>query len=172
MAWMGDAGRRLAAPTAQRFSTQCSDPKEEPTLPKRLLLLGNPATRRWWVGQRDIRHQEERQGPELSVVPNAMLNWKARGLPRALARGGRRADTQLRGSGLVGAVETISPRCRNKTMRRETGAEPEHTAFPGVTQRELEPGVHRLRGQVPSPRGAKSCLVPTGGGSEGEALLD
>lgn len=123
------------------------------------------------MGQRDIRHQEERQGPELSVVPNVMLNWKARGLPRALA-GGRSADTQLRGSGLVGAVETISPRRRNKTKRRETGAEPEHTAFPGVTQRELEPGVHRLRGQVPSPRGAKSWLVPTGGGSEGEALLD
>lgn len=73
---------------------------------------------------------------------------------------------------MVGAMETISPRRRNKIMRRETGAEPEHTAFPGVTQRELEPGVHRLRGQVPSPRGAKSCLVPTGGGSEGEAFLD
>lgn len=91
-------------------------------------------------------HQASRgeAGPELSVVPNAMLNWKARGLPRALARQGKRADTQLRGSGLVGAVETISPRRRNKIMRRETGAEPEHTAFPGVTQRELEPGSHRL----------------------------
>lgn len=40
MAWMGDAGRRLAV-----FSIQRSDPKEEPTLLKRLLFLGNPAAR-------------------------------------------------------------------------------------------------------------------------------
>lgn len=70
-------------------------------------------------------------------------------------------------------MDTISPKCRNKGMRREKRAEPGHIAFPGVTQRELEPGVHRPRGQAHQARGPPSLkLVPMGGGSEGEALLD
>lgn len=88
------------------------------------------------------------QKPSFSP-PSALTPKKDRYCSRGCSSWGiQEKDTQLRGSGLVGVVDTISPRYRNKGMRREKGAEPEHTAFPGVTQRELEPGVHRPRGQA------------------------
>lgn len=64
MAWgAGDAGGRLAV-----FSIQCSDPKEEPTLLKRLLFPGNPATR--WGGRGKATSDIKRKGTVLSVMLN------------------------------------------------------------------------------------------------------
>lgn len=72
-------------------------------------------------------------------------------------------ETELRGSGLGRTVGTISPRGRNKPVRRKMGAESAHTAFLGITHREQEPGSQTEGPGAPSLRAARPSFIPSRG---------